>query len=170
MPGSRATRCAGVGAMLLSVAGCYTYAPPVSAPAPGAEVAVVLTDRGRAALGERIGPEIDQLRGRLVSSNDTSVTVAMRESVTLRGVSAAWGDEQLTVSREQLATVRVKALSKGRTGVLAGTMGAVLGFFVINGGFDIGGRNVGSDPSTPPGGPGPSSRIGTLLIPFRSDF
>lgn len=170
MSGGRVTRCVVVGAMLLSVAGCYTYAPPVSAPAAGAEVAVVLTDRGRAALGERIGPEIDQLRGRLVSSNDTSVTVAMRESVTLRGVSAAWGDEQLTVNREQFATVRVKALSKGRTGVLAGTMGAVLGFFVINGGFDIGGRNVDSDPSTPPGGPGPVSRIGTIHIPFRSDF
>ena len=170
MPGSRATQCAGVGAMLLSVTGCYTYAPPVSTPAPGAEVAVVLTDRGRAALGERIGPEIDQLRGRLVSTNDTGVTVAMRESVTLRGVSAAWGDERLTVNREQFATMRVKALSKGRTGVLAGTMGAVLGFFVINGGFDIGGRNVDSDPSTPPGGPGNTTKIGSLRIPFRSDF
>jgi hypothetical protein len=155
---------------LLMGTGCYTYAPASGSPSAGTELAVVLTDRGRVALNARVGPEIDQLRGKLVSISDTSLTLSMSESVTLRGESSKWTDEVVTMSREHVSSMRTKAFSRGRTSVIAGTFGAAAAFFVINSAIGDDNRKIESDPSTPPVGPGPSSKVGTLSFPFRSDF
>ncbi len=157
------------GTLLLTTA-CYSYAPSSAAPVAGTEVAVVLTDKGRAALTDRVGPEMDELRGRLMSSTDTSVVVSMSESVTLRGVSTTWTAEVLTVSREHFSGLRTKALSRGRTSLFAGAASAAALFLVINGGLGSGFERATTDPSAPPPGTGPSTRVGTFAIPFRSDF
>jgi len=155
---------------VLGVTGCYTYVPPTTAPFAGSEVSVVLTDRGRVALGERVGPEMDQLRGRLLSSTDSTVVVSMRESVTLRGVSAKWTDEVLTLSREHFGSIRIRTLSRGRTSAVAGGAGAAAVLLVVNGVVNTGGSKVDQEPSKPPLPPGNNSKIGSLNIPFRSDF
>ena len=157
------------GSLMLTTA-CYTYVPSGVAPATGAEVTVVLTDKGRAALSDRVGPEMDELRGRLMSSTDSSVVLSMTQSVTLRGVSATWTDEVLTVSREHFGSLRTKALSRGRTSVLAVASLAAAVFIVINRGILTASERTISDPTTPPTGPGPNTRVGTFSIPFRSDF
>ena len=166
----RATRHAGCVAALALGTGCYAYVPTTSAPAAGTEVAVFLTDRGRAAVTDRVGPEMDQLRGRLLSSTDDSVTIVMLESVTLRGVSAQWTEERIAVSRDHLGSIRTRQFSRARTSIVAGTVGVAAVVFVVAGGLGIGGRNINTDPSLPPGPPGPSSRLGSLILPFRSDF
>jgi len=155
---------------LLLTAACYTYAPGNPAPAGGSEVAVVLTDKGRAALTDRVGPEMDELRGRLISSSDSSVVISMSEAVTLRGISTTWTDEVLTVSREHFSGLRTKALSRGRTSLFAGAASAAALFLVINGGLGSGSEKATSETGTPPPGTGPSTRVGTFSIPFRSDF
>jgi hypothetical protein len=166
----RALRMIGGGFALILSTGCYSYTPSFTSPIPGSDVAVVLTDRGRVALNDRIGAGIDELRGTLVSRSDTSVIISMHESVTLRGDTNKWTDELVTVTRDQFGGFRLRTFSRGKSGVVAGAAGAAVAFFVINGGFDIGGRKVQTDPTFPPGGPGPSSKLGSLLIPFRSDF
>lgn len=159
------------GVMLLAT-GCYSYAPALSTtPAPGTEVAVILTDRGRIALNERVGPEMDQLRGRLVSSSDSNLTIAMTESVSLRGVEATWTDERISLARDHISTVRVRAFSRGRTAVVATSISAATVLFIATSGFGILDSGVKQDPTTPPVGPGPSSKVtGSLTFPFRSDF
>ncbi len=157
------------GTLLLTTA-CHTYVPNSAAPASGTEVAVVLTDKGRAALADRVGPEMDELRGRLMSSTDSSVIISMTQSLTLRGVSATWTDEVLTVSREHFGSLRTKVLSRGRTSVLAGVAGASAVFLVLTRGILTDPERVTSEPSIPPPGTGRISRVGTFSIPFRSDF
>lgn len=163
-----AVKLAAVAGALTLCTGCYTYVPASTAPVAGSEVAVILTDRGRVALNDRVGPEIDQLRGRLVSSTDSSVTVSMKESVSLRGVSANWTDEMLTLTRDHFGSVRLKQLSRGRTTVLAGGFGAALAAVVLTSSL-VGGTSE-TIPTTPGGGEPPSSRITALTIPFRSNF
>ena len=158
-----------IGTLLLTTA-CYTYVPGNAAPVTGTEVTVLLTDKGRAALSDRVGPEMDELRGRLMSGTDSSVVISMTESVTLRGVSATWTDEVLTVSREHFGSLRTKVLSRGRTSVLAGVAGASAVFLVLTRGILTDSERATSEPSIPPPGTGPSSRVGTFSIPFRSDF
>lgn len=157
------------GTLLLSTA-CYTYVPGRTMPVAGSEVAVVLTDRGRIALNDRVGPEMDELRGRLMSSSDSNVVISMTESVSLRGVSAKWTDEVLSLHREHFGSLRIKELSKGRTMVTAGAATAATVFLIFNSGIVTGSDGVISEPSVPPTGTGPSTRVGTLSIPFRSDF
>jgi len=163
-----AVKLAVVAGALTLCTGCYTYVPSSTAPVAGSEVSVILTDRGRVALNDRVGPEMDQLRGRLVSSTDSSVTLSMRESVSLRGVSANWTDEVLTLARDHFGSVRLKQLSRGRTTALAGGFGAALAAVVLSSSL-VGGTS-NTDPSTPGGGTPPISRITALTIPFRSNF
>lgn len=167
---ARAARLAGFAGMLMLATGCYTYVPAITAPVPGTEVAVVLTDRGRIALNDRVGPAIDELRGVLTSSTDSAVGLSMRESISLRGESAKWTDEPIVLSRDHFGSIRIRQLSRGRTGAMAGAFGGAVAFFVITGGFGDDGRKIGSDPTTPPSGPGNSSRVLPLPFPFRSDF
>jgi hypothetical protein len=157
-------------ALLCSAVACHSYVPALSAPVPGSEVAVLLTDKGRVALNERVGPEIDQLRGKVVSRSDSSITLSMMESVTLRGVSTKWTDEVLVLSSEHFGSVRLKQLSKARSTAVAGTFGAAAVVFALNSGFGLFGTRVDQEPSTPPTPPGPSTRSGVLSFPFRSDF
>jgi hypothetical protein len=155
------------GAMTLST-GCYTYAPMSTSAVQGSEVAVILTDRGRVALIDRVGPEMDELRGRLVSRTDSTVTLAMMESVSLRGVSANWTDEVITLRDDHYGSIRLKQFSRGRTTVLAGGFAAAMAVVVLT--SSLVGGNSNTTPSTPPGGEPPSSRVTALTIPFRSNF
>lgn len=157
------------GLVLLCTA-CYTYAPSGTTPVSGSEVAIVLTDKGRVALNERVGPEMDQLRGRLLSNTDTSVAISMRESITLRGVSAKWTDEAITVHRDHVGSLRIRELSKARSSIVAGAVGAAAVFLIINRGIGLGSERVIPDPSLPPGGTPPNNKVGSLSIPFRSDY
>jgi hypothetical protein len=170
MSAGRMTRLAGLaGAMLIST-GCYSYVPVFNAPSTGTEVSVALTDKGRAALGDRVGPEMDQLRGVLTETTDSSLSLSMRETVSLRGVSAKWDNEPVTLHRDFVSTMRLRTFSRGRSAVVAGTFGAAAALFVISGGFGDDSRKVENEPSKPPVGPGPSTKVGSLTIPFRSDY
>jgi hypothetical protein len=157
-------------ALLVTGVGCHSYVPVVSAPAPGSEVSVFLTDKGRVALNERVGPEIDQLRGKLVSRTDSGITLSMQESLSLRGNAVKWTDEVLVLSQQDFGGMRLKQLSKARSTAVAGTFGAAAIVFVLSGGFGNDGTRVDQEPSKPPVGPGPSSKPGVLSFPFRSDF
>jgi hypothetical protein len=163
-----AVRLAGLAGAMALCTGCYTYAPLSASPVPGSEVAVILTDRGRVALNDRVGPEMDELRGRLVSRTDSTVTLSMMESVSLRGVSASWTDEVLTLRGDDYGSIRLKQLSRGRSTVLAAGFAAAMTLVVMT--SSLVGGDSNTTPSTPPGGEPPSSRVTALTIPFRSNF
>ena len=163
-----AVRLAGVAGALALCAGCYTYVPTSTAPAAGSEVSVIMTDRGRVALNERVGPGIDQLRGLLTSSTDSSVTLSMKETVSLRGVSAYWSNEPITLMREHFGSLRLKHLSRGRTAAVAAGFGAALAAVVLS--SSLLGSSSDAPPVTPPGVVPPASKISALSIPFRSNF
>lgn len=153
---------------LFATGACYSYVPVTGTPAPGQELALVITDRGRAALSERVGPELDQLRGTLVTRNDSSYTLAMKQAVTLRRVSNTWTGESLTVSSSLVGSVRERRLDRGRSWLLAASATAAVVAFIATRSFLDGNRNIETDPSTPPTGPGPVSVRVPVTFPFRS--
>jgi hypothetical protein len=155
-------------AALVGAQGCYQYTP-VAGPLPvRAPVALALTDHGRAQLSDRIGPEIDELRGLLVSSTDSLVVVAMQESVTLRGISSKWAGEELTVPRGLIARVRQRQFSRARTiGLVAtGGLGAAVAIVSV---AAAGASTIQIDqPSDPP--PGNSSKTASATAATRSPY
>ena len=150
--------------LLSQLTACYTYVPvEVSALPPGAEVTMAVTDRGRVALTEAVGPGVRRIGGNVMSATDTSVVLAVSsvQHIDL-GVPVRWAGERVVVSRDFVSEIREKRLSRSRTAIMVGLVlaGAVAASFVAIEGFG------GDDPSNkPPGGEPPqSSRVPLFII------
>ena len=107
--------------------GCYYYQPLMTpAPEPGTYLQVMLTDSGTSHFWSYIGPDVGDLRGRLVTADNAAIALSV-ESVELRhGQVLSWKGESVTLGREYVATLQERRLSKSRT-VLAAA-GSVAAF------------------------------------------
>lgn len=153
---------------VLTTSACYSYVPVAGSPVPGQDVALVITDRGRVALNERVGPQIDELRGILAGKTDSSYTLTMTEAVTLRRASTKWTGESVLVSSTFVSSVREKRLSRSRSWLAAGGATAAVVAFIATRSILDGSSNVDTDPSKPPTGTGPSTVRIPVSFLFRS--
>lgn len=114
-------------ALLLQV-GCYTYQPlQTSVPATGKRIAVLLNDRGRFSLGDKLGASVDKIDGLLVEVDSMGIALEVYRTTDLRGNEAAWTGERVRVPKESITGYQERQFSKRRTYVLVGAMvGAVL--------------------------------------------
>jgi len=121
------------------LAGCFHYVPAGAAPLPGGtEVSVGITDRGRVALTEDVGPGVRRIGGRLLESTDTSIALAVTSVQYLDlDITARWAGERVELSRDHVGEIRERRLSRSRTwaavglaaaGLVASTLIAISGF------------------------------------------
>ena len=136
--------------LLPGATGCYAYTPLWSGtPAPGAEVALTLTDRGRVALAGPLGPGARRIVGTVASASDSAYILRVREvSYIDAPAPARWTGEQLVVARDYVGGTEERRLSKSRTwiavGVFAGGLAlastiAIKGFGSGSGDTKVGG-------------------------------
>ena len=119
--------CAG---LLLLQLGCHTFLPLQElAPVSPSRVAVVLNDRGRALVGDRLGETIDRVEGVMIESSESAVTLQVSRTVSLQGWTAVWAGEEVVLPREGIRGFQARQFSRGRSTVLA--MAAVVGLVVI---------------------------------------
>src|SRR2546425_4084783 len=117
-------------------AGCYYYQPLATPdPVPGTYLAATLTDTGADHLSRTIGPDVREVRGRLVTSDDQGLTVAVLGVSLHHGQNVTWKGEHVTLSREYLAGLEKRYLSRGRTLLVASALvlGAVTTYKVFQG-------------------------------------
>jgi hypothetical protein len=108
-----------------ALAGCYTYTEPGEvSPEVGRTFAFDLTDQGRAALSDRIGPGTDRIEGDLVGLTDTAYRVRVARVVDIRGKVVGWSGEEVSFGREYVGTLRERRKSPVRTGIAIGMLGA----------------------------------------------
>jgi hypothetical protein len=81
-----------------------------------------ITDAGRVALGGAMGPEIAQVQGRLISSDETEFVVGVSQLELLRGGEQIWHGEPVHIKREYVSSIYERRFSKTRT-VIAGAVG-----------------------------------------------
>jgi hypothetical protein len=104
----------------LWLSGCYTFVPLFpGAVRPGQEVAVEVSDSGRVALAERLGPELYRVEGRVVGVTPQDVALRVDAITNVGGSRNTWNGEQVSFRMEHLRTASEKKLSMGRTAVLA---------------------------------------------------
>lgn len=133
--------------VLPQLGGCYQFVP-VGAPGPGenARVVVSLTDRGRVELAPRLGPNIRRVGGQTVQSGDRSITLSVTSIDYLTSSEVqGWTGERVEISRELIADLRERRLSRARTALFAGFVaaaGAMLSTLAISG---AGGGDPGRD-------------------------
>lgn len=111
----------------VSLAGCYTLVPArQTAPQPGDEIALDITDAGRVALGGLIGPEISQVEGRFVGMDSSAYVVGVTTVRFLRGGDQVWHGENVHIKPEYVASRYERRFSTARTVALgAVAVGAV---------------------------------------------
>jgi hypothetical protein len=118
---SRALR-ASVALLLLlpQLTGCFHYVPASPAALPsGTEVSVGITDRGRVALTETVGPGVRRIGGNLVETTDTTLALAVStvEYFDL-AFPARWAGERVEIPRDLISDVQERRLSRSRTALM----------------------------------------------------
>jgi len=133
--------------------GCYTLQPlQTSLSATGQRMAVVLNDRGRFTLGEKLGSSVEKVDGMVVAVDSMNVTLDVYGTTDLRGNNSTWSGERLQVPKDAITGYQARQFSKRRTYILVGAMvGAVLASaLLVN--LNLFGGFPKDDPGTPPGG------------------
>ena len=99
-----------------SLVGCYTLQPSRGAtPNVGENVAFDVNDAGRVALGGSLGPEISQIEGRVLTSENGEYVLAVSNIKLLRGGEQVWTGEQVRIKPDYVATTYERKFSRSRT-------------------------------------------------------
>lgn len=129
-----------------ALTGCYTLQPARTAVEPGNEVALDITDEGRVALTENVGPEVLQLEGRLLSIDNGDYVLGVNVVRFLRGGEQVWRGERVRVPEDHVRTVYERRFSKGRTAVMAAVTAGAVALFIVTRSLLGFGRDNGGPP------------------------
>ena len=158
-------RACGIGlAVLALLTGCYTYVP-VQNPAPpvGEAVALEITDQGRVALADRLGPGVLRIEGRMLGQDGEQLLISVGRIVQVNGQVNLWSGESMRLDRGLVGRTQTRQLDRRRTWLAAAA--ATLAIAALIATTDLGGFFDGGD--TPPD-PDPPHQIrpsSTILIP-----
>ena len=130
---------------LTLTAGCYYY-EPLARPDPeaGTYMQVMLTDSGTSHFWPYLGPDVGDLRGRLVNADHQAIALSV-DAVDLRhGQVLSWKGETVNLGREFVARLDERHLSKSRSVLLAaGSVLALIATFTAFDNFGIGSKGGG---------------------------
>src|SRR5579862_2117996 len=137
---------------------CYESTPLQQGTPPATQrVELVLNDKGRAAVQEKLGPAVDKVEGLVVSEDDASYTMSVFHVSQLTGPGSTFSGQQVVIGKDGTTGFQLRRLNKTRTVLLAG--GVVAGVVVIFGkSLNIGGGGQDNPSTEPP--PKGQSRIG----------
>ena len=81
----------------------------------------LLTDAGRTALGGSMGPEIIQIEGKLLSTDNSEYVVGVSLVRLLRGGEQVWRGETVRIKTEYVSSLYERRLSASRSLALGAT-------------------------------------------------
>jgi hypothetical protein len=109
-------------ATLPALQACYEYVPIATPAAPiGKIVQLQVTDRGRVGLGDRFGPGVQEIEGRVVAEQGDSLTISVNRVTNISGESTQWNGDTTRVDRGFIALLKGKQISTARTVLLVAT-------------------------------------------------
>jgi hypothetical protein len=117
-------------------------------------VQLVLNDKGRVAVGDKLGGAVDKVEGMVVSQNSDSYTIAVSRVMQLGGNTSKWNGEQVTIAKEGTSGYQVYKYNQARTIVLVAAIAVGAVALLVSLGLKGGGS--GSD-SSGGGGGGPQT-------------
>jgi hypothetical protein len=113
---ARAVRRIGAAGMGFLLVGCYSLVPTGgTVPKPGTEMGFDLTDAGRLALGGSMGPEIDQIEGRLIERDSSEYVVGVTGIRLLHGGDQVWNGEVVHLKTSYVASLYERRFSATRS-------------------------------------------------------
>jgi hypothetical protein len=147
--------------------GCYSYLPVQSAPPAAQErVAVVLNDRGRFLLSERLGPTVERVEGTLVSHDSTGVVLDVSGTRDLKGGSSLWSGERVDIPADAILGYRARQFSRTKSLLLGGALVAVIAITTLGMSLDLFGDEQPRDDTVKPPDTGGVSFRGRGIVPL----
>lgn len=132
--------------VLLLLCGCYVNIPLTTTPEQGARVHVALTDRGSVDLAQYLGPRVAAVDGRLLTSDDSVLSISVSQVVLQSGDDQLWKGERVAIPRDAVATVQGRKLSVWRSGIIGGAIAAAAFIIGSQSGGSVGGGKKGGPP------------------------
>jgi len=130
--------------------GCFSYLPVQSTPPlPAQQIGVVINDRGRVLLGDRVGASVDRIDGKVVSRQEGSIVLDVYRVTDVRGNTATWTGERVSIPEDAILGYRARKVSKIKTLLLVGVIALAI-FGTLRSSLDLFG-----DPATDRPGDGP---------------
>jgi len=137
--------------ILCVLCGCYESVPvELNRVPPGTKMRAILTDAGADTLARYLGPGVQRVDGKLISSTDSNVALSVASVAMRSGQEQYWKGESISIPRYALATVQQRKINKPRSLLLGGAIIAALASIRLSGVVGGNGGGRGSD-----GGVGP---------------
>lgn len=101
------------------------------APSATAGVQLVLNDKGRVGVAEKLGAAVDKVEGTLTAQNSDSYTIAISTVYQVGGNSTKWNGEPAVIAKDWTVGYQMRRFNQTRTVILAAALtAAVVVFFV----------------------------------------
>lgn len=134
--------------VLCVLCACYESVPvELGRVEPGSKVRISLTDAGADSLARYLGPGVETIDGKLVSTSETGVSLAVTSVAMRSGQDQYWKGETVVIPRSSLATVQARRVNKPKSLLLGGVFVVALATLRLSG---VGGGNGGGRGGNPP--------------------
>ena len=132
--------------VLCVLCACYESVPiELARVQPGTKLRVSLTDAGADSLARYLGPGVETIDGKLISTTDSGVSLSVSQVAMRSGQDQFWKGETVVIPRYSLSTVQARRLNKPKSLLLGGVLIAALASLRLSGvvGGNGGGRGSG---------------------------
>lgn len=137
--------------ILCVLCGCYESVPiQLSTVQPGTKIRVTLTDAGTDSLARYLGPGVQTVDGKLISTDESKLALGVNSISMRSGQDQYWKGETVAIPRSALATVQQRKVNKPKSLLLGGVLIAALASLRLSG---VVGGNSGGSGSGGHGGP-----------------
>ena len=127
---------ASLSTLALLLQGCYETLPLQQGPPPATvSLQLVLNDKGRVAVSDRLGSAVDRVEGMLTAQNSDSYTLAVSEVYQIGGNSSKWNGESVTIGKDWTDGYRIHRFNQTRTIGLAVALSAAFVAIIVGAGL-----------------------------------
>ena len=111
---------------------CYKSVPlDTSTPPVGETVSFIISDQGRIGLGDRLGPGIARIEGRMVGTEGEQYVINVFRTAEIGGTTSVWAGEEMRLNRNFVSRLEARQLNKTRTWLAAGVASSVVVAFIM---------------------------------------
>ena len=122
---------ASIPALLVLLAGCFSYVPLASVPPPGTEVRVRLTVGGALRLSELDMTAEREYEGELVSVNEREILLSVARVTSASGIGRTRVlQDHMAFLRDEIERVERRQVSVWRTSLLTAALATALGVLI----------------------------------------
>ncbi len=132
---NRTVRLAGsfLSAFALLLQGCYTTLPlEQGAPPTSVEVQLLMNDKGRLDVSQKLGSAVDKVEGVVTAQTSDSYTLAVSRVFQIGGAVSKWNGEVVTISKDGTNGYQLHTYSKSKTVILAVAITAAVVLFLVS--------------------------------------